>query len=96
MPSEARFVSLQPADTAHKHWVNPKKKSAASAAIQSIRPQLLTPEEAARLCAVSVRTLEGWRRRQSGPPFIRLGNTVRYDMGELLAFLAEHTVRGAA
>ncbi len=35
-------------------------------------------QEAARL-NVSVRTLQSWRTKGDGPPFVKLGRSVRYD-----------------
>jgi excisionase family DNA binding protein len=39
----------------------------------------LTTRELARWLKVDERTPEGWRARGAGPPFIRLGATVRYS-----------------
>lgn len=48
---------------------------------------LLTTREAATLIHISPRTLEGYRLRGGGPPFYRVGKrSVRYDVGELLAW----------
>ncbi len=53
--------------------------------------RLLTTEEAAALLNVPVRTLTNWRCRGRfpGPPFVRLGGTVRYRRGDLLEWVAE-------
>lgn len=45
--------------------------------------ELLTPAEAAALLGVSVRTLEDWRYRRTGPPWVRLGGQARYEPSEL-------------
>ncbi len=39
--------------------------------------------EAARLLGVQRKTLEGWRRNGSGPPFRKFGAAVRYSLSEL-------------
>ena len=46
--------------------------------------------EAARL-GFSVRTLQQWRVKGEGPPFIKLGASVRYDPAAVDAWLDEHT-----
>lgn len=42
--------------------------------------------EAARLLGVQQKTLEGWRRNGSGPPFRKFGAAVRYSLAELEAW----------
>lgn len=44
-------------------------------------------EEAARL-RLSMRTLQAWRTKGGGPPFIKLGKAVRYNPAEVDAWLA--------
>jgi excisionase family DNA binding protein len=39
--------------------------------------ELLTPEEVADLLKVHLGTLENWRVRGEGPPFVKLGNKRR-------------------
>jgi excisionase family DNA binding protein len=39
--------------------------------------ELLTPEEVAELLKVHPGTLENWRVRGEGPPFVKLGNKRR-------------------
>ncbi|MCD7982736.1 MAG: helix-turn-helix domain-containing protein [Desulfovibrio sp.] len=52
-----------------------------------VRHPHLTTAEVAKLCRVSPRTVEGWRYRGQGPPFVRLENgQVRYLAQEALAF----------
>jgi predicted DNA-binding transcriptional regulator AlpA len=47
----------------------------------------LTERTAAALLDVSERTLQGWRWRGGGPPFVKLGRAVRYPPIELRAWL---------
>lgn len=43
---------------------------------------------AAELLGVSRRTLQGWRWRGGGPPFVRIGaRAVRYDPAEVRAWV---------
>jgi hypothetical protein len=48
----------------------------------SLRPaepdQLLTPEEFAKSCKVSLSWLAKRRKNGDGPPFVRFGRSVRY------------------
>jgi hypothetical protein len=49
---------------------------------------LLTSNETARAVHGSPRTLESWRRKGIGPPFIRVGGRrVLYRWGDVLAYL---------
>ena len=53
---------------------------------------LLTERQAAELLTVSSRTLQSWRSDGLGPPFTRVGRSVRYPHKGLLEYLAENTV----
>ncbi|WP_374470243.1 helix-turn-helix transcriptional regulator [Phenylobacterium sp.] len=59
-------------------------------ALASVEPlQLLTPEEAASILAVTKRTLEYWRMTGEGPRFLKLSRaTIRYTAADLAAFQA--------
>ena len=60
-------------------------------------PQLLDTPTAADVLGVQRRTLEDWRRRRRGPPFIRLSATcVRYAPDALEAWLQERTAGSTA
>ena len=54
--------------------------------------ELLTTREAAALCRMSKITLEMWRPKRKGPPFIKLGDgpraAVRYSRSKLNEWLA--------
>jgi excisionase family DNA binding protein len=52
---------------------------------------LLNESEAAKLLAVSVRTLQAWRTRESGPPFVRLGRAIRYRLKDLIEWVRSKT-----
>jgi len=53
--------------------------------------RLLLEIEAADLLNVSSRTLEGWRRRGEGPPFVKLAHHIRYDKAQLIEYMRKHT-----
>jgi predicted DNA-binding transcriptional regulator AlpA len=54
---------------------------------------LLTEDQAARLLSVSPRTLPAWRSEDRGPPYVRVGRSVRYVYAVLLQWIADHLCR---
>ena len=48
---------------------------------------LLTPPEAAQLLRVSVSWLAKARMRDDGPPFIRIGRSIRYSRAALIEWM---------
>jgi phage terminase Nu1 subunit (DNA packaging protein) len=55
-----------------------------------------TPAGLARLLGVSLRTLARWDERRQGPPKIKVGKLVLYDLGKLHAWLESHERAPAA
>jgi predicted DNA-binding transcriptional regulator AlpA len=55
--------------------------------------RLLTPKEAAAFLKVSISWLAKARMRGDGPPYVKIGRTVRYPESGLHAFLAANTKR---
>ena len=53
--------------------------------------QLINEREAATLLRLSVKCLQNWRVRGGGPPFIRLGRLIRYEVSALEAFVRART-----
>jgi hypothetical protein len=53
---------------------------------------LLKEQEAADLLDLSVRTLQSWRLRLAGPPFVQVGRAVRYRRRDLIAWIDANTV----
>ena len=64
-----------------------------------MQPELLTPEEVADLLKIHPGTLENWRCRGDGPPFVKLGDKrrspVRYPRDSLEAWI-KNNVSGVA
>jgi Helix-turn-helix domain len=58
--------------------------------------QLLNEREAATLLRLSVKCLQGWRVRGGGPPFLKLGRSVRYEVSALEAFVQEAVRRSTS
>lgn len=48
---------------------------------------LMAPTEVAQMLAVAPKTLERWRYEKVGPPYLKLGNTVRYKRADVIAHL---------
>ena len=52
--------------------------------------QLLSPHDAAKRLAVSVKTLQRWRRARAGPPWLVVGGrSIRYAPNDLDTFISE-------
>lgn len=49
--------------------------------------RMLTEREVASLLGVSHRTVQDWRRRGVGPPFWKMGRSVRYATSDLQQWL---------
>lgn len=50
---------------------------------------LLTEREAAKFLGLSHRTLQTWRQKGWGPPFLKLGFSVRYHKQDLQNFMEQ-------
>lgn len=50
----------------------------------------VTEKQAARLLALSHRTLQAWRRMGAGPSFTRFGRSVRYRQNDVLSWADRH------
>ncbi|WP_456658713.1 helix-turn-helix transcriptional regulator [Bradyrhizobium sp. JR3.5] len=55
---------------------------------------LLREQDAADLLCLSVRTLQSWRMRLAGPPFVQVGRAVRYRRRDLIAWIEANTCGG--
>jgi len=58
--------------------------------------QLLTTEQAAEFLNRPVRTLEDWRYRGGGPPFVKMGRAVRYRPSDLEEWVDTRTVESTS
>jgi predicted DNA-binding transcriptional regulator AlpA len=52
------------------------------------KERLLKTKEADEELGLSPRTLEGWRRRGKGPPYLDLGRLVKYRIEDIEAYKA--------
>jgi predicted DNA-binding transcriptional regulator AlpA len=53
-------------------------------------PRLLTPKEAAALYGVSISWLAKARMRGDGPPYVKVGRSVRYSEAGLIQWAKSH------
>lgn len=53
---------------------------------------LLTELSAAALLHLSVRTLQSWRGRGTGPSFVRMGRAIRYRRSDLEQWVSSNIV----
>ena len=53
---------------------------------------LLAEIYAADLLGLSSRTLQAWRSKNEGPPYVRVGRAVRYRRQDLLDWVGQNTV----
>jgi hypothetical protein len=56
---------------------------------------LIDENEAAKRLGVSIKTLQAWRQRKSGPRYFKLSNRVRYSPDDLTAYLANCAIEPA-
>ena len=55
--------------------------------LPEIKLALLTEQELGERWRMSIRTLQGWRQRKTGPNFVKIrGQAVRYPMHDVLAY----------
>lgn len=60
--------------------------------MSAISKLLLTEKDAAAFLSVSVRTIQDWRFRNTGPKYKKLGRLVRYSVADLSAYTESSTV----
>lgn len=61
--------------------------------INSLGPgSYLTTMETARLLKKAPGTLQNWRSKGNGPPYVKVGASVRYRVADLIAWLEFNTV----
>lgn len=56
----------------------------------------LSERDLSEYSGVAVRTLQGWRVRGQGPPWVKMGTIVRYDIERFDEWVVAHTDRRAA
>lgn len=67
-----------------------------TAAVDPAEERFFSTSDLARRWSRSIRTIEGWRHRKQGPPFVRLNRLVVYRLSDILAFEAAWRMDPAA
>jgi hypothetical protein len=57
-----------------------------------LHPKYLNTEEAANFLRMSKGTLQNLRTMRQGPPYIKIGGAVRYDVNDLYLFMESKKV----
>jgi predicted DNA-binding transcriptional regulator AlpA len=60
---------------------------------QSNSSQLLTKPDVARLCRVSIYTVDRWTSRRIGPKFYRLNRRIVFQLRDVMEFVERHAVK---
>lgn len=58
-----------------------------------VDPVLYTTEEVAQILGINPLTLHRWRWHNKGPAYVTLGKMVRYECGDLQAYIAANTTK---
>jgi predicted DNA-binding transcriptional regulator AlpA len=53
----------------------------------------LKDTQAAIFMGLQTQTLRNWRTQSKGPPYIKIGRSVRYDINDLLEYMAKRRVQ---
>ncbi len=64
------------------------ESSSKAHAVDDVSNRLLVEKEAADILRVSFRTLQAWRVIGDGPPYCKIGRSVRYRHQDLLEWVA--------
>ena len=51
--------------------------------------RLLTTKEAAEILNINIRTLDLWRRKKQGPPYVQIGRKIQYEQETLQQWIKE-------
>lgn len=58
----------------------------------NVTPIAVDVRAASRIIGFSVATLNGWRTKGGGPPFVKAGRSVRYRLIDLETWMADRVV----
>jgi hypothetical protein len=59
-------------------------------------PQFVTEHTIERVLGVPVKTLRNWRVNGRGPPFAKLGSSVRYELSTAIRWAQDRTVNSTS
>jgi len=76
-----------------QHLLDATAQAAVALPLLSADPDAAYNEnQAATFLGVSPRSLQAWRVRGGGPPYVKIGRAVRYQRRALVSYQQEHTV----
>lgn len=55
--------------------------------------RLISSKQAASILGISPGTLENWRVRGYGPPYIKISNLVKYEEGAVYEWIGKQTTK---
>jgi hypothetical protein len=73
--------------------VTPRRPSAPRTTIPAAAPEVMNAHEAADYLRLSIKTLEAWRPKAIGPPFVRAGARIVYRKRDLDDWLERNVAR---
>lgn len=56
-------------------------------------PEYLNPKRAATFTGFTLKALERMRQRREGPPYSKVGRSIRYSVSDLRAWIEKNAVR---
>jgi len=59
----------------------------------NVIPEYVSPSEASALTSIPLKTLEAMRSKRTGPPYVKIGSSVRYPLRDLRAWMQSHLVQ---
>ncbi len=54
--------------------------------------QAITESEVAKILSMSVQSLRNWRCQRKGPPYLKIGRSVRYPVEDLNRYLQQKKI----
>ena len=95
MSADARPIEIPIVNTEERCVLHPTTDTPSLAGeIEIAGKRYVTPERLAQLLGCSPRTVARWDAERIGPPRIKVGKTVLYDLEKLPAWLAGRESRG--
>ncbi len=96
MSADARLIEIPAVNTKERCVLHPTTDAPplGGGEIEIAGKRYVTPERLAQLLGCSPRTVARWDAERIGPPRIKVGKTVLYDLEKLPAWLAGRESRG--
>ena len=58
--------------------------------------EVITEKEVSKLLSISLQSLRNWRCQRKGPPYIKIGRSVRYPIEDLRKYLESRKIEPEA